>query len=86
MGSLYVNTRKATEIDIESLKIPIYEYETVVVCNATSQSGPGAWGAIASSAILQDFLFSDDIELGPKLSRPESFNLTFVNHPLPLSK
>lgn len=34
------------------LPIPIFEYETVVVCNATSQSGPGAWGALASSAIL----------------------------------
>ena len=80
-GSLYLNN--ATELDYvyEGFDIKLWSYGSVILLNSTSQSAPGAWGAAVHSAILQDFLFNREAK-----DKPESFNLTFINHPLPLSK
>jgi hypothetical protein len=84
LGSLYLNNATELNVEIEKVPIDIWSYGSVILLNSTSQSAPGAWGSVVNTAILQDFLFNKQTK--KTLVKPDSFNLTFVNQPLPISK
>ena len=62
--------------------VTVGAYEALVLVNITSSQAPAAYGTLAHTAMLNDFISKRD----PNWPSGQLVNLKWIDHPFPINK
>jgi hypothetical protein len=65
-----------------TVPVDVGAYEALVLVNLTSSQAPAAYGTLAHTAMLNDFISKRD----PKWPAGQLVNLKWIDHPFPINK